>query len=224
MEQDQLEYQLVYIHGRANLKTLILDQKQSALEKTNKIENYYGFENGISGKELFETGIKQANNIGVEVQKQEVIKIERSEDGYDVKTERNNYKAKAIILATGNKKNKPNIKKIEDFEGRGVSYCAICDGFFYRNKNVSVIGNGKYAISEVNDLLHLAEKVTILTNGEKAPEMRGCCEDNVEVNTKEIETVAGEKKIEEVVFKDGTTLKTDGIFIATRCSRKYGIC
>ena len=207
---------------RANLKTLILYQEESALEKTNQIENYYGFENGITGKELYQTGIKQATNIGVTVEKQEVVKIEMIEDGsFMVKTENNSYTAESIILATGNKKNKPNIKNIEDFEGRGVSYCAVCDGFFYRNKKITVIGSGRYAISEANELINLVDNITLLTNGEIAPEFRN---EKVEVSTKEINSIEGNDKVEEIRFKDGTTLKTEGIFVATRSSRKYGVC
>lgn len=213
LEQDQQEYQLVYIHGRANLKTLILYQEEGALEKTKKIENYYGFENGIHGKELYETGIKQAENIGVEIKKQEVTSIQMIEDGFEVKTENSVFSSRSIILATGNKKNKPNIQGIEEFEGRGVSYCAVCDGFFYRNKNIVVIGSGNYAISETNELVNIADTITILTNGEKAPEFRAD-QDNVTIDTKEMEAINGDKKVEEIKFKDGTTLKTDGIFVA----------
>lgn len=195
------------------MKTLILYQEASALEKTNKIENYYGFEKGISGKELFAKGIEQAKNIGVEVKKEEAINIAKEVEGFLVKTEQNTYYARTIVLATGGKKNKPNIKNIEKFEGRGISYCAICDGFFYRNKNIAVIGSGNYAISEVNDLINLAKEVTILTNGEYAPKIRS--QGNaIKIATKEIEAIQGEKKVEEIQFKDGTTLKTEGIFIA----------
>lgn len=213
LEQDQQEYQLVYIHGRANLKTLILYQEEGALEKTKKIENYYGFENGIDGKELYETGIKQAKNIGVEIKKQEVTSIQMIENGFEVKIENGTFSAKSIILATGNKKNKPEVKGIEEFEGRGISYCAVCDGFFYRNKNIAVIGSGNYAISEINELVNIANKITILTNGEKPPEFRADS-DNVTIDTKEMEAIKGDKRVEEIQFKDGTILKTDGIFVA----------
>lgn len=124
---------------RGNLKTLVLYKDKSSLEKTDKIENYYGFENGISGEQLYKNGIKQAQNIGVDVQKEEVIKIDIISEGFLVKSSKEEYISKVIILATGNKKNKPKIKGIEKFEGKGVSYCAICDGFFYRNKSVAVI-------------------------------------------------------------------------------------
>lgn len=189
-------------------------QERSALEKTNKIENYYGFEEGISGKELYQKGIKQAENIGVEVKKEEATNIQIMPNGFTVKTEANFYEGRTVILATGNKKNKPPIQNIEEFEGKGVSYCAVCDGFFYRNKNISVIGDGNYAISEVNELLHLAKEITILTNGGKIPEIRSK-DDNLKIDTKEIDAIKGEKKVEAIQFKDGTTLKTDGIFVAT---------
>ena len=196
---------------RANLETLILYNDKSGLEKASLIENYYGFKNGISGKELYETGIEQAKNIGVEVKKEEVVKIENNIEYFNVVTNTNQYKAKNLILATGNKKNKPKIKGIEKFEGKGVSYCAICDGFFYRNRSVSVLGSGNYAIAETNELINIADNITILTNGEKAPEFRA---DNVTIDTKEIEEIEGEDKVEEIKFKDGSTLKTDGIFVA----------
>ena len=211
---------------RANLKTLILYNEESGLEKADLIQNYYGFENGINGKELYNTGIKQAQNIGVEVKKEEVIKIENNIEEFNVITSNNSYKTKTLIFSTGNKKNKPKIKGIEKFEGRGVSYCAICDGFFYRNRSISVIGSGNYAISETNELINIANDITILTNGEKAPEFRA---ENVKIDTKPIEEILGDKKVEEIQFKDGTKMKTDGIFVAegvagsSEFARKLGI-
>ena len=199
---------------RANKKVLVLYDDKSSLEKTDKIENYYGFENGISGKDLYKAGIKQAENIGVDVKKEEVIKIEMiSENDYNflVNTSHNRYKSKVVILATGNKKNKPKITGIEKFEGKGISYCAICDGFFYRNKNVAVIGSGNYAISETNDLINIAKDITILTDGEKASDFRA---DNVKVETRGIKEIKGNDKVEEIELTDGTDLKVDGVFIA----------
>ena len=199
---------------RANKKVLVLYDDKSSLEKTDKIENYYGFENGISGIDLYKAGIKQAENIGVDVKKEEVIKIETiSENDYNflVNTSNDIYKSKVVILATGNKKNKPKITGIEKFEGKGISYCAICDGFFYRNKNVAVIGSGNYAISETNDLINIAKDITILTDGEKAPDFRA---DNVKVETRGIKEIKGNDKVEEIELTDGTDLKIDGVFIA----------
>ena len=166
---------------RANLKVLILYKDESALEKTEMIENYYGFENGISGKDLYKIGIQQAENLGIDVRKEEVTNIQIGEKSqYIVITEKETYKTKTVILATGNKKNTPQIKGIKEFEGKGVSYCAVCDGFFYRNKDVSILGNGKYAISEANELINIANSITILTDGKEAPEIRA---DNVKIVT-----------------------------------------
>ncbi len=180
---------------RKNLKTLIIYKEKSALEKTSKIENYYGFENGINGEELYKIGIRQAKNIGAEIVNDEVtnIKIDYLNSNIDnkkqifkVQTLNNEFETKAVILATGNKKSKPNIKNIDEYEGKGVSYCAICDGFFYRNKDVAVIGNGDYAISEAMDLQNVAKSITILTNGRQALEYRT---ENINVNTKEIREI-----------------------------------
>ncbi len=196
---------------RANLNPLVIYNDKSSLEKSEKIDNYYGFEKGIDGKKLYEDGIKQAKNLGIDIKNEEVIKIEFVEEGYSVTTSKNKYNAKCVILATGNKKNTPNIKGIKDFEGKGISYCAICDGFFYKDKNVVVIGSGNYAISETNDLINISKEITILTNGKEAPEIRA---DNVKVNEKKIREIRGDSRAEEIEFTDNSRLKTDGIFVA----------
>lgn len=200
----------IYIK-RAGMNPIVFYKGESELEKAEKIDNYYGFENGISGKDLYETGIKQSQNLGVEIIKQEVIKIEIENGYFNVITEKNSYKSKSVIIAMGSKKNTLKIQGVQEFEGKGISYCAICDGFFYKNKDVAVIGSGNYAISETNDLINIANKITILTNGEKAPEFRA---DNVEIVTKNIKQISGENRVQEIEFDDNSYLKTDGIFIA----------
>ena len=210
---------------RANKKTLIIYNNESSLEKATKIENYYGFENGISGEELYKKGIEQAKNLGINVKKEEVIKIDKIKDIFEVKTVNENYTAKNVVLATGNKKNKPDIKNIEKFYGKGVSYCAICDGFFYRGKDVVVIGNGNYAIAETNDLINIVNHVTILTNGKKIPEFRA---ENVDIENRKAVAIEGNDNVEAVELDDGTKLKTDGVFVAqgaagsTDFARKIG--
>lgn len=200
---------------RAGLKVLIISKNQSALGKAEKIENYYGFEMPISGKELSEAGIKQAQRIGAKFLEKEVISIKYFEDGYEVvvanqgKDEK--YIAKTIVLATGTNRNRPNIKGIKEFEGRGISYCAICDAAFFRNKDVGVLGNGDYAIGEIEELLPVAKSVTMLTNGLEPIEYRS---DNLNVNTKKIREFRGNNKIEEIEFEDNTTEEINGIFIA----------
>ena len=196
---------------RSNLNTLVIYKDEASIEKAEHIENYYGFEDGVSGKELYKKGIEQAKNLKIEIKKEEVINVQINENGFEVITEKSNYSSKTIIFATGNKKNTPKIKGVKEFEGRGVSYCAICDGFFYRNKDIAVLGNGKYAVSETNELINLANEITILTNGENPPEIRA---ENVKIDTRKIKEVRGENKVEEIKFEDNTTIKTEGIFVA----------
>lgn len=210
---------------RANKKTLIIYNEKSSLEKANKIENYYGFPNGISGKELYQNGIMQAKNLGIELKKEEVIKIEKIKETFEVSTSNRKYISRNVILATGNKKNTPDIKGIKELEGKGISYCAICDGFFYRGKDVAVLGSGDYAISEVNDLLNVANKITILTNKKKVPDFRA---ENVKVETRGVIAVKGENQLESIELEDGTKLEVDGLFVAqgvagsTDFARKLG--
>ena len=199
---------------RANLSVLILYYGQSNLEKATLIENYYGFENGISGTELYNAGINQAKNLGIEVKNEEVLNLEKIDEEFEITTTENKYKGKTTIIATGNKKLKPNIKGIEEFDGKGISYCAICDGFFYRNKEVVVIGNGKFAISEAEDLKNLAKKITILTNGLKLNSDIDPNNIEYEINTKKIKEIKGDIKVRNIEFEDGTSIDIDGIFVA----------
>lgn len=196
---------------RANLKTLVLYSDKSSLEKTDKIENYYGFKDGIDGKELYFSGIKQTEKIGTDVKKEEVINIVNEDKKFSITTSKNKYVSKVVILATGNKKNKPQIDGIDRLEGKGISYCAICDGFFYKNKSVAVLGNSKYALSEVNDLINVVKDITVLTNGKDKPEI---IDDRIKLETKKIKEIEGKEKVEKIKFEDGSKMNVDGIFIA----------
>ena len=101
----------------------------------------------------------------------------------------------------------PRIKNIKEFEGRGVSYCAVCDAFFYRGKKTAVIGNGEYAIHEANTLKKVAESVVMLTDGKEAPEYDNC-------DTRKIKSIEGNETVEKIVFEDGSEMAVDGVFIA----------
>ena len=208
---------------RAGASVMVLFKGESNLEKAHKIDNYYGFENGIDGKSLYQAGIKQAQNLEIDVKEEEVFSIKK-EDVFCVETENNTYEAKTVIIATGNKKIRPNIKGILDFEGKGISYCAICDGFFYRKKDVAVIGNGKFAIKEAEDLKNIANSVMILTNGDKFVDSS-----DYKIDTRKIKEIHGENKVNAVEFEDGEILPVDGIFIAvgeaggTDFAKKMGI-
>ena len=195
---------------RANKSVLVLYHGESQLEKAHMIDNYYGFDGGISGSDLYNGGINQAKTLGVDVFSEEVLHISMNRDmNYEVKTADNEYEGRALILATGNKKLRPNIKGVAEFEAKGISYCAICDGFFYRNKTVAVLGNGDYALSEAADLENIAQKVYILTDGKPAPQT-----DKYEVISKKISEIKGDMKVRKVAFDDGSELDIDGLFIA----------
>lgn len=201
----------IYIK-RAGLKALVIGKDGGSLEKAERVENYYGFEEPISGKELILSGIKQAENLGIEVITDEVVDIQ-FQGQFFVKTRNREYQAKTVILATGAGKKTPNIKGIKELEGKGVSYCAVCDAFFYRNKNVAVIGEGDYALAEVNHLLPVVKSVSLLTNGKKPVENRSTMLD-IAMNQTTIHEIRGKERVEEIVFSDQSQQKVDGVFIA----------
>ena len=195
---------------RAKKNVLIISKGNSTLEKAEKIENYYGVLS-ISGKELYKIGIKQAKDLNIEIKEDEVTNIS-FENNFVVTTANSEYEAKYVIIATGTNRRTPNIKGIKEFEGKGVSYCAICDAFFYRNKDVAVVGNGNYAIHEASHLKPVAKSVTILTNGKEMVENRSTAD--FEIDETPIREFRGTNVIEEVEFDNNTTKKIDGVFIA----------
>ena len=193
---------------RANLSVLVVGKDGGALEKAEKIDNYLGLEKILSGPELLEIGIKQAATLGAEVIKAEVLGVEWT-GNYAIDTTVGRFEGKALIFAMGNSRKKPNVKGIEDFEGRGVSYCAVCDAFFFRGKDVAVLGSGNYAFHEAEYLKNVAGRVTLLTNGENNGEIS-----SFEVIDTKISHLEGADRIESVVFEDGNKLSIDGLFVA----------
>ena len=150
--------------ARAGLSTVVTGMSSGSLGKAEKIENYYGFAEPVSGQELFESGIRGAERLGVTVLDEEVFSV--SWDGnFQIVTDRGQHEADALIIAAGSVRKAPDIPGLEKFEGAGVSYCAVCDAFFHRGNDVVVIGNGAYAVSEAEHLAGVVKSVTILTNG-----------------------------------------------------------
>lgn len=194
---------------RAGLETLIISKGIGTLNKVEKIENYYGTPN-VCGKEIQEIGEKQAKKIGIEIKNEEVMHIDYNEK-FIVKTLNYEYEAKTIIIATGSSRKVANIKGIKEFEGKGVSYCTTCDGFFYTGKDVAVLGSKEYALHEAQNLLPIAKSVTMLTNGEQPVEKRT---EGIEIEENKIREFRGVNSIEEIEFEDNTIKKIDGLFIA----------
>jgi thioredoxin reductase (NADPH) len=201
---------------RSNLNVLVIGNGKTNLSKAHKIDNYYGFPGGISGEDLYNNGIRQAEELGIEVKNEEVTKITWDET-YTVETVDNNYTGKVMVLATGTNKVKPRIENLDEFTGKGVSYCAICDGFFYRNKTVTLIGNSNYVISECNDLINIASKVNIITNGKEVTDVldKYLKEHNdISLYTDKVVKIDGSSALEKVVLESGEEVETDGLFIA----------
>lgn len=217
------EYEIVIIGGgpagisagiyatRAGAKVLVFDNGNSSLEKTKIIQNYYGIES-ISGKELKERGINQYKKLGGEILFCEVVGIVKDfdTDNFVVKTAQGNYTCKAVILCMGGGKKK-TLEGLEKYEGENVSYCAVCDGFFYKGKTVAVVGNGNFAINEAEELSKVTKKVYLLTNtDEKTAEKRK----NLSIVSKKIANFVGKTRIERVVFEDNSYIDVDGVFVA----------
>lgn len=200
---------------RAKLNVLIISKGCGALEKATKIENYYGLEKKVSGKELFNIGVSQAKQLEIEVVEDEVTNVTldfEPERYFTVATVNREYQAKNVILATGTNRQTPNIKGIKEYEGKGVSYCAICDGFFYKGKDVAVLGSGNYAIHEAKQLKPIVKSVTILTNGEKMIENRDG--EEFAIQKEKVSEFRGFDTIEEVAFEGNHTKKIKGVFVA----------
>lgn len=192
---------------RFKRNVLLIMKDQGALGKTAHIDNYYGFVDTISGPELLERGIKQARRLGVEVINDEVLGID-SFDDFVVKTIKAEYKAKTVILATGKTQVYLKAKGFKDFIGKGISYCAICDGFIYRNKKIGLVGNKEFMEEELEVLKNFSEDITVFTNG-----MELGVDIDKPVVKETITEVKGQETINQVIAGD-KTYDVDVLFIA----------
>ncbi|BCP67103.1 thioredoxin-disulfide reductase [Thermus thermophilus] len=150
--------------GRAQLKTVIVEKglPGGQIAQTDEVENYPGFPEGISGPELASRMVRQAEKFGARIVMDEVLGLEKAEGGYLVRGYERNYRARAVIVATGANPRRLGVPGEDKFYGRGVSTCATCDGFFYRDKEVVVVGGGDAAVEEGIFLTKFARKVTLV--------------------------------------------------------------
>ena len=209
---------------RAGADTTVLTKGPGALDRAEKIENYYGFAEPVSGAELERRSIENARRLGVRFVTAEAVGLTYT-DQLTVETLDKDYPADAVILATGASRAVPRIPGLAGLEGHGVSYCAACDAFFYRGRDVAVLGSGEYALHEVQALLPVVHSVTLLTNGapltaQFPPEVRVC--------PQAVEAVLGETVVTGVQLSGGETLAVSGVFVAlgvagsTALARKIG--
>lgn len=196
--------------ARANLKTAVISKDKSPLVKSEKIENYYGFAQPVSGETLINNGLEQAKRFGVRMVDAEVVSI-----GYDgdfvVETATGEIKGKSVIIATGSNRTAPRIKDFHRFEGKGISYCATCDAFFYKGKDVAVLGCCDYALHEAQELLPIAKSVTLVTNG---TELKANFPKEIAIIPNKIETFKGEQALQSIAFSDREPLEVAGVFVA----------
>ena len=210
--------------ARAGVDTTVLTKGPGALARSEGIENYYGVPGNITGAELERRGIEGAKEVGVKFVQTEAVGLTFT-DKLTVETLNGDYPADAVILATGASRTAPPVPGLAALEGHGVSYCATCDAFFYRGKNVAVMGSGEYALHEASALLPLAASVTLLTGG---AQLTAEFPAEIAVRTEKVEAILGEEKVTGVRLAGGEELPMDGVFIAlgvagsTALARKMG--
>ena len=214
--------------GRSGVKTLLLEEFMCGgqILNTYEVKNYPGYEN-ISGPELAQKIQNQAQNLGVEIKYEKVVDFDLTQKIKVIKTQKNQYFAKSIILSLGASPRKLGIEREQELTGKGVSYCAICDGGFFKGKTVAVVGGGNSAIEDVPYLTNLAQK-TYLINRSKKYRAQNILLDRVKTLQKEnkvtifedtiVTKLLGENKLEKIVVKNvltnaETTLDVDGLFI-----------
>ena len=213
--------------GRQGTKNLIIDRDLAGGigREVPEMENYPGFDN-ISGLELIEKMKTQAEK-NTELHEmenvEEIIKTE-GEYHFKVKTDKTEYLTKSIILATGSSHRHLDVKGEAEFTGRGVSYCATCDGFFFKDKNIIIVGGGNSALQEALYLNNLGANVTIVHRRDEFRAQKHL-QDKIKekgINTllnKTVEEIKGDMLVESVILKDTKTydleeLPINGIFIS----------
>ncbi len=209
--------------GRFRLKTILLGESfGGTLILTDSIENYPGFAK-ISGRELFEKVQAHAQEYGFDSQEEKVASVEKN-DAFILKTRKGSIKARAVLFATGTEWKKLGVAGEAEFTGNGVHYCALCDGYIYRDKAVAVVGGADSAAKEALLLSRYARKVYVIYRKQKIraePVIAKQVEDNRKIeiiyntNVKEIK---GEKTADRVVldseYNGKKEILLDGVFIA----------
>ena len=210
---------------RADKSVLVLEKETFGGQITfsPKVENYPGFIQ-MSGNEFAEKLIEQALNLGAEIELEAVTEIKDNGKTKTVVTEDNQYECKAVIIAAGSKHRQLGLPNENDLIGEGISYCAVCDGAFYKDKTVAVIGGGNSALQEAVLLSETSKKVYIVQNlafvtGEKKLEEILKGRSNVEfIFNNVVKELIGETSLEGIIIEDTesgaiTSLDVDGVFV-----------
>ena len=213
--------------GRGQLDTVILEKglPGGQIAQTEEVENYPGFDDAISGPELSQRMVRQAEKFGAKIVMEEVLELEKQGAGFLVRGYDKTYFAKAVIIATGANPRRLGVPGEDEYYGRGVSTCATCDGFFYRGKEVVVVGGGDAAVEEGLFLTKFADKVTLVhrrseLRANKEAQRRAFANPKMHwVWNTVVTEVVGEEgqvtgvKTQNVVTDEEGFLPTDGVFI-----------
>lgn len=212
---------------RGRLSTLLLDKLAPGglVASTEWVENYPGFPEGITGAELMKKMEEQAEKFGLEIISiKEVLSVDFKNKIKTIKVEEGEYKTKAVIVATGTQPKKLNIPGEDKFRGRGVAYCATCDGPLFRDKDIVVIGAGSSGVQEGLYLLRFIKSVTVVEflphmTAEKILQERALKEKRMRFYLNHLVTsINGESKVESVTIKNRQTgeekkIEAQGVFI-----------
>lgn len=212
--------------ARANLRTLVLEQTMPGGQAatTESIENYPGFPQGVSGFDIAMKFHEQANRFGAKMVIEEVVELNLAGELKTVRTTKQEYQTKAVIITTGAKAQRLGIPGEAEFVGRGVSYCATCDGAFFRDQEVVVVGGGDAAVEEAIYLTKFATKVTLIHRRDSLRATK-TVQDRAFANPKlnyvwnsVVDSINGTDKVEGVTVSNVATgevmaIPTDGIFI-----------
>ena len=210
---------------RAGKSALVLEKASfgGQITYSPKIENFPSW-GSISGTELADKMMEQALAQGADIELEEAMSVEKNGETFKVVTDFSEYESKAVVIATGAKHRLLGVENEENLVGKGISFCAVCDGAFYAGKEVMVIGGGNSALVEATLLAEICKKVTVVQNlayltGEKTTADALVARDNVEIiYSTVVKEFKGNDELEAVVLKceDGTeqTLTPDGVFVA----------
>ena len=199
---------------RAGLSISVIYLDTGALGRAYRIENYFGFAEPVSGQTLLDATKANLCRLGCRFRNGEVTGIGMTGTGFSVTlADGASETGTAVLIATGRPVSMPPIPGIGAFEGNGISHCAVCDGFFYRGKQVAVLGSGAFALAEAQVLQPFAASVTILTNG-NASDSDAFAAAGFAVCTQKITAVRGTDKLTGIVFADGSERPLDGLFLA----------
>ena len=204
---------------RAGIDVVLIEKEVPGGEmlKTNKIENYLGFES-IDGGELALKMSKQIKDLGIKIMKDKVLKVTKN-DKFIVEMEKEKLEADYVIVATGRTPRKLGLRGEDVLTGKGISYCAVCDGAFYRGKEVAVIGGGDAALTEALYLADLCAKVYVVVRRDlRASEVlqsRVKAKENIIVlKNVNVSKLDYDERLSSIILDDGKTLPVSGMFIA----------